>query len=111
MPSSSSPPHLHMQPFPPELFSKLQATSLGSLECVLAGDLPLVEPLFQQDSTNSNAVDLADKATQQEQARISRLGQATSQLFIAKVIKVNEVNPAKHPLLYYHQKYCVLDME
>lgn len=100
MPSSSS-PQIH-EPFPPELFSKLNATSLGSLECSLAGDLPLVEPLFKQ---NNNSVSNAD------QVNASNIGQATSQLFIARVVNVNEGDTSRHPLLYYHQKYCVLDME
>lgn len=108
MPSSSS-AHQH-EPFSPELFRKLEATSLGSLECSLAGDLPLVEPLFQTGQ-HSEINNLADKTVQNQQAKANRLGQATSQLFIAKIIKVNEGDTRRHPLLYYHQKYCVLDME
>lgn len=107
MPSSSSPASALHEPFPAELFKKLEATSLGSLECSLAGDLPLVEPLFQ----SAHTLDAFDKDSQTQQVKDSKIGQATSQLFIAKVVNVNEGDTSRHPLLYYHQKYCALDME
>lgn len=106
MPSSSS--TSQHEPFSLGLFQKLDATSLGSLECTLAGDLPLVEPLFQ---THMHNADISNPEVQSEHAKASKIGQATSQLFIAKVINVNGGDTSRHPLLYYHQKYCVLDME
>lgn len=103
-------------PFPLHLFQELQDGSLGNLECSLAGKLHLVDPLVESVAVPATTPADGDPEVgiPSETAaghghlrkRQHSAGEATSQLFLARVLTVDNVNPDRKPLLYWQQQYC-----
>jgi flavin reductase (DIM6/NTAB) family NADH-FMN oxidoreductase RutF len=100
-PSSAASSVVTFAPFPKELFQELEETSLGSLDCTVTGRVHLTDPL-----PSAIGVQAESYAGSSDLDSSFDASQATSQLFIAKVLKARTGGEGKRkPLLYCGQNY------